>query len=147
MTRPSAQRASLAIGLLLLVVSSSHAQVLAPGNRPTLSPWFGLYQRNGGPLDNYHTFVRPQIDLDNTLQRHQTAIQRNNAGVASLGLELVEQGQVHPTGTGSVYMDYSHYYPMLGGSNRTMQSAVPARRIKPVQAVSSGGRAMTSMAH
>jgi hypothetical protein len=107
------------MSILLLVASSSPAQVLAPGNRPTLSPWFGLYQRNGGPLDNYHTFVRPQIQLDNTLQRQHLAIQRNNEGVQSLSREvsqLADQGQMHPTGIGSVFMDYSHYYPSLGGS-------------------------------
>jgi hypothetical protein len=119
MTRPSTKLAVAALGLLLLAASSSHAQVLAPGNRPTLSPWFGLYQRNSGPLDNYHTFVRPQIQLENTLQRHQVAIQRNYEGVASLDREMSEltaPGQVHPTGIGSGFMNYSHYYPSLGGS-------------------------------
>ena len=33
--------------------------------------------------------------------------------------EQMENGQkeiqVHPTGTGSVFMQYSHYYPMRGG--------------------------------
>jgi hypothetical protein len=122
MIRPLMQYATLTLGLLLLGASSSPAQVMAPGARPTFSPWFGLYQRNSGPLDNYHTFVQPQIRLENTLQRHQAAIQRNNEGVASLDRELSqfgEPGQVHPTGTGSVFMDYSHYYPALGGSQIT----------------------------
>ena len=122
MRRPSARYAILALGLLLLAASSSRAQVLAPGNRPVFSPWFGLYQRNSGPLDNYHTFVQPQIRLENTLQRQHIAIQRTNEGVASLGRELSqfgEQGPVHPTGTGSVFMDYSHYYPSLSGSAPT----------------------------
>jgi hypothetical protein len=135
MARRSAQYATLTLGILLLAASSSHAQVLAPGNRPTFSPWFGLYQRNGGPLDNYHTFVQPRIDLDNTLQRHQAAIHRNNEGVASLNRELSqfgEQTQVHPTGAGSVFMDYGHYYPSLSGSGPTMQNATHARGAKKV---------------
>jgi hypothetical protein len=149
MTRGSVQYATLAFGILLLAATSSYAQVLAPGNRPPFSPWFGLYQRNGGPLDNYHTFVQPRIELDNTLQRQQAAIHRNYEGVASLGREfsqIGEQGQVHPTGTGSVFMDYSHYYPALGGSGRAMQYAIRARQVKPLQAASSG-RAMPSMPH
>jgi hypothetical protein len=130
MARRSAICATLTLGILLLAASSSYAQVLAPGNRPTFSPWFGLYQRNGGPLDNYHTFVQPRIELDNTLQRHQAAIHRNNEGVASLNRELSqfgEQTQMHPTGTGSVFMDYSHYYPSLGGSGPTTPNAIRAR--------------------
>jgi hypothetical protein len=148
MTRRSAPCAALALAFLLFA-SSLHAQVLAPGNRPPLSPWFGLYQRNGGPLDNYHTFVQPRIQLDNTLQGHQAAIQRNNAGVTSLGRELsqfTEQDQVHPTGTNSVFMHYSHYYPAQGGGGRAMQGAARARRVKPAQPASSS-RAMAAAAH
>jgi hypothetical protein len=84
------------------------------GPRPVLSPWFGLYQRNGGPLDNYHTFVRPKIAINDTFQQQQSAIQHNNAGINSLGqdvLQLQEPGTVRPTGTASVFMNYSHYYP------------------------------------
>ena len=139
MTRRSARYGVLALAVLLFA-ASSQAQVLAPGIRPTLSPWFGLYQRNGGPLDNYHTFVQPRIELDNTLQRHQTAIQRNNAGVTSIGRELshlAEQDQAHPTGSNSVFMHYSHYYPAQGGGGRTMQGAVRARHVKPAQSASS----------
>jgi hypothetical protein len=152
MTRRSAQFASLTVAILsfaLFAPSSSHAQVLAPGNRPPLSPWFGLYQRNGGPLDNYHTFVQPRIQLDNTLQRHHAAIQRNSAGVASLGHDLsqFEEQGVRPTGTGSVFMDYSHYYPGRGGG-RSVQSAAHVRRIKPMQDASSGRvRAAEAAAH
>jgi hypothetical protein len=138
MTRPSAQYVTLPLAILLLAASSLHAQVPAPGDRPALSPWFGLYQRNSGPLDNYHTFVQPRIELNNTLQRHQAAIQRNNEGVVSLGHELGDQRQLHPTGTGSVFMDYSHYYPSLGGSGRAMQNAnIRARHMKLVQGASS----------
>jgi hypothetical protein len=137
MTRPAAQYLTLTIGILLFAGTSSHAQVLAPGNRPIFSPWFGLYQRNGGPLDNYHTFVQPQIELSNTLQRHHVAIQRNNEGIVALGRgmsQFEEQGTVHPTGTGSVFMDYSHYYPSLGGSGRPSPITVSARHIKTMQA-------------
>jgi hypothetical protein len=92
--------------------------------------------------------VQPRIELDNTLQRHHLAIQRNNEGIAALGhglSQIEEQGSVRPTGTGSVFMDYSHYYPSMGGSGRTTQSAVRVSRpTRPVQ-YGSVGRPMTSM--
>jgi hypothetical protein len=119
----------LAVGAVLLGTSSAPAQVLLPGNRPALSPWFNLYQRRGGPLDNYHMFVRPQIELSNTLQRQQANIQNNNTGVAALDQEVTQlRGPVRPTGTASVFMYYSHYYPLQGGVNRAMPGAIGFRR-------------------
>jgi hypothetical protein len=90
------------------------AQVLAPGARPTFSPWFSLYQHNTGPLDNYHILVQPQIQAINTFQQQGAAIQSNASGLAAIGEDvnrLQERGRVHSTGTNSVFMYYSHYYP------------------------------------
>ena len=110
-------------------------RVLAPGSRPTLSPWFGLYQRNGGPLDNYHTFVRPQIELRNTLLRQQAAIQRNSAGIASIDRDLGEQGQLHPTGTGSVLYGLRPLLPFAGRqrSHHAKREPYPPRETRFIE--------------
>jgi hypothetical protein len=81
--------------------------------RPTLSPWLNLYQRNSGPLDNYHSFVRPELQLQGTLRQQNTAIQSQDQDLRKLSGQFsdIEQGKsVHPTGTGSLYMEYSHFY-------------------------------------
>ncbi len=126
MTRLQTVVASLTVGAVLSIAQVTHAQGQATdfGSRPTLSPWFGLYQKNGGPIDNYHTFVRPRVDLNDTLQRQQADIQRNEAGVNSLGQDMTqlqeEHAGVRPTGSATEYvryMNYSHYYPTAKGAH------------------------------
>ncbi|MCE5268552.1 MAG: hypothetical protein LLG00_11770 [Planctomycetaceae bacterium] len=113
--------AALGFGVILSAASMAHAQAQPgdPASRPALSPWFGLYQKNGGPLDNYHMFVRPRFQLNNTLRQQQDAIQSNNAGIRSLDQEMTstqERMGIRPTGSASVFMNYSHYYPGPGQS-------------------------------
>jgi hypothetical protein len=84
---------------------------------PTLSPWFDLYNRNTGPLDNYHQFVRPEINLRSTLKQTDARLHLQGAGLQALGAEVAQGTQqqgVRPTGAASVFMNYSHYYPSQG---------------------------------
>jgi hypothetical protein len=130
MTQSRICRAGVTLGLLLLLATPLQAQRYDVGQRPVLSPWFGLYQRNNGPLDNYHTYVRPELELNDTLDRQQAGIERNTTGIKSLGQDVTQMQRpqtVHPTGAASVFMDYSHYYPSrMAGSN-----ARPAVRARP----------------
>jgi len=114
--------------VFLLCVGPVHAQRsprFRPGyqpSRPTLSPWFELYRRDSGPLDTYHEFVRPKIQLRDTLRRHSVGLQRQQAGLqrheadlqrqgAAVGRMMSVMGQaIRPTGTASRFMNYSHYY-------------------------------------
>jgi hypothetical protein len=121
--------AVLTVGIALLTGRSALGQELSPLNRPTLSPWFGLYQRNSGPLDNYHTFVRPEIQLRNTLRNQQANIQQNTAAINALGQDAAqtqEYGRVRPTGTGSTFMTQSSYF-------QTNRSATTAARTPTAQ--------------
>ena len=81
---------------------------------PTFSPWFDMFERNTGPLDNYHSFVRPTQRLYGTLQNQGTGLQRQDTGMRSLGRQVQQQQSrqpnVRPTGTGSTFMNLSHYY-------------------------------------
>jgi len=137
MTRPQVVVTLLLAGALLTSARAASAQ--GPESRyrpsrPTLSPWFDLYQRNSGPLDNYHQFVRPQIELQDTLTQQNAAIQRGSAGLRSLRSEvtdLQQEGNVRPTGTGSVFMDYSHFYPSKQSAGRTAGAAGRQRTWKP----------------
>lgn len=107
--------------------------------KPTISPWFNLYNRNTGPLDNYNTYVRPEMELRDTLQQHASGIQRNSTGIRSLGHEvnqLQTEGLIRPTGTGSGFMNYSHYYPALGQGRAAAAPAAQhgASSFKPASA-------------
>ncbi|MBN2475901.1 MAG: hypothetical protein JXB62_14915 [Pirellulales bacterium] len=105
--------------LLLAVADSALAQFPGANYRPSafrqpsFSPWLNLYRRDSGVLDPYHNFVRPEQQLINTLQRQQASLQRQNVGLQTLGQQLTQferTGSVRPTGTASVFMNYSHYY-------------------------------------
>jgi len=82
---------------------------------PPLSPWLKLYSRQAGPLDNYHSFVRPELQLRETLRRQALLIDQQSAGMSDLRNEVtgLQTGRpVRPTGAGAVFMGYSHYYDM-----------------------------------
>jgi hypothetical protein len=101
----------LASGVLLLSALSASAQVSSyRPPTPTLSPWLNLYGNTPGPLDSYHSYVLPQLQLRDAMRQQDARIQNLGHEVTRLG----ESGEVPPTGTGSVYMSYLHYYPALG---------------------------------
>ena len=122
MKRLSLVSALLIACAVLCEAQSAYAQRRPPRVRshssPTLSPWLQLYRRDGGPLDNYHNFVRPEQQLRRTLDRHGTAIQRQKAGIRSLGNQVstMQRGSsVRPTGAHGTFMNYSHYFGVGGG--------------------------------
>jgi hypothetical protein len=85
--------------------------------RPTISPYFGYFTYGGStPLGPYLTIVRPEMWLSDTLARQRAALR----GMST----IVERPRGGPpraaarggvpstaTGTGGVFMDYSHFYP------------------------------------
>ena len=78
--------------------------------RPTVSPYLNLLRNDNGPVPNYYSLVRPQLN--------QQAFDRQIGSVARLQslsiqrLEDVAQMQTtRSTGTGSVYRNLSHFYP------------------------------------
>jgi hypothetical protein len=118
-------------------VPSLFAQMGYYSENGTISPWMNMFQRHPGPLDNYHSFVQPQMQLQRTLALQGAALQRHRTEIQSLGQAMSEsqhEGGIPPTGTGSVFMDYSHYYSGGGsasssrraGQRLTRSSLVPA---------------------
>ncbi len=93
------------------------AQGIAPLTRyptPALSPWFNLYNRQGGPVDNYNMFVQPEVQLRNTLQRQQFYNQRQTAASTTLGQQVSQLEEdrlgVQPTGAPSGFMNAGRYF-------------------------------------
>jgi len=110
--------------LVGVCVAPSWAQGMRPSytpSSPTLSPWFGLYNRDSGPLDNYHNFVRPRQRVYRALQQQHNEIQRQSSNLNALGQEVLSMRQpssLRPTGVGSTFMNYSHYYSVQPPARR-----------------------------
>ena len=111
-------------------------QGLGLGANPPLSPWLNLYNRSPGPVDNYHMYVQPVQQLQNTLQAQQMGINHNAAAVNSASDQFTSQAEAYfaaatPTGNGAGFMNQGHYFnntgmggagvfgmPGIGGSGR-----------------------------
>jgi hypothetical protein len=129
-------RRPVILGLLAILAlawaSPSWGQMGYNPPRGPISPWMNMFQRRVGPLDNYNSWVRPQIQLQDAMARQNFAIQQQAAGLEALGQQVEVKPGAHqpirPTGTGSVFMNFGHYYPMLGGSplNRVQPSPRPS---------------------
>jgi hypothetical protein len=111
------------LATLLGIVSVASAQ--APGgpppgryqpSRPTISPYLNLLRRNAGPIPNYYSLVRPQLQQLDTNQRQQAFNSRQQDAVRSLDRQVlrIAESPAAPTGTGAVFRNYSNYYPSLG---------------------------------
>lgn len=122
---------------LLITALPAVAQNTYTPQRPVLSPWLQLGQSNSGPLDNYHTYVQPQLQLYDTLRQQSAEIERQQIGLQTLSYEvsspLGKQAAMVPTGQGGTFMNLGHYF----GSNRTSISR-PATAAATRQAISHG---------
>ena len=118
--------------IFLLSVQSARAQRRRPvPRRPTISPWLNLSRTDPGPLGGYLSDVRPRQQLARSLQQQNARLQHQGSSIRSLGrrMSLAERPpeSVRPTGTGGVFMNYSHYYQMRGlsGSSGSRRSWTP----------------------
>jgi hypothetical protein len=103
-----------------------------------------LYQKQGGPLDPYHTFVQPQLQLRDTVQQQQAGLQRQSAGLSALGDYVSQTGsernrQIAPTGVGAGFMTQGRYFGTEPSSETGRGARGAARRSwTPPPAQSSG---------
>lgn len=135
---PKAMRRLSLISIMLIAafILSHGTPAAAQGYRPakpTLSPWLNLYEKRGGPLDPYHQFVRPELQLQDTLRQQNLTNQRQSAEVSALGRQVTQMEEdrlapIRPTGSASVFMSYSHYYYAQGAAGRAPQTAPQAKR-------------------
>jgi hypothetical protein len=81
---------------------------------PTLSPYLDYFRAPQGPLDSYHEYVRPKIDLRNTLAQQDRQMRAQAQGLRALNNDwsrAQRTGTLAPTGTGAGFFNYSHFYP------------------------------------
>jgi hypothetical protein len=105
-----------AMGLILLAAASASAQRRGPARYsppygPTISPYLQYYNRPVGVLGNYYTFVRPEVQLRATLRAQQQQIVNVETQVQAAEASRIRAEAVAPTGTGSTFMNRSHFYP------------------------------------
>ncbi len=100
------------VGVLLFIASTASAQT-----RPALSPWLSLYNNNrGGVLDNYHTFVAPQMQIQKDFQQQGQQIQRQQTEQRTLEdqinktLNAPKKRASYSPQNGAGYRQYLHYY-------------------------------------
>ncbi len=90
-----------------------------PGISP-FSPWLNMYQKHGGPLDQYHMFVQPAEEQQNAFQSLQFGIQHNANTVNSVADQFSSQADATraagtPTGVGAGFMNQGKYFGTTGG--------------------------------
>ncbi len=119
------------------VVFSVGQPAYAQPRQGTLSPWLNMFGRNRGPLGPYLSDVRPEQQLQTTLQQHGAGLQQHDArlqrqhvGMGLLGQQMINlerTGTIRSTGTGGGFMNYSHYYqfPGMAAGRRSMQMRAP----------------------
>ncbi len=117
--------------IFLLSVQSARAQRRRNlPRRPAISSWLNLSRAEPGPLGGYLSDVRPRQQFARSLQQQNARLQHQASSIRSLGrrMSLAERPpeSVRPTGTGSVFMNYSHYYQRgLSGSSGSRRSWSP----------------------
>ena len=114
--------------LLLLVASEGYSQTTrsrAPrryrgvANEPYISPYMNLVRPDGDAAFNYSTLVQPQLQQ---MQFNQQQAQENFAFGRQIQQTQAEimtpyglRSTMRPTGGVATRMNYSHYYPDMGG--------------------------------
>ena len=110
------------LGLAILVVCSVvNSECLAQRSSryepssPTVSPYLNLLRRDSGGVPNYYSFIRPQQRQQTANSRQQIVNQQIGRALERQQDELLQfgdqmQSQIAPTGAGSVFLNFSHYY-------------------------------------
>lgn len=79
-------------------------------SRPTVSPYLNLLRSDSGPLPNYYSLVRPQLNQEKFDNQISAATRQNSIAVQRLSALSSNSQGGNATGTDSVYSNYSHYY-------------------------------------
>ncbi|TVS09999.1 MAG: hypothetical protein EA424_26075 [Planctomycetaceae bacterium] len=113
-----------AIVTAILFYSLTHtatAQWWSPPAGPTITPQLDHFSRPVGMLDTYHTFIRPRAELRSRLIGLDAAVTQQDRRLDQINHNLMQtsSSQTAPTGTGSSFMNHSHFYPGLRPMPRT----------------------------
>jgi hypothetical protein len=98
---------AIALAIALAMTSEGFAQGARryQPSRPTVSPYLNLYRNNVGPLPNYYSLVRPQLNQQ-TLNDRVLAQQAQQSATLGVLQSQSAQSTVTPTGKRSWFMTY-----------------------------------------
>jgi hypothetical protein len=108
--------AVLLVGVLGSELWAQRPVLRTPSNRFGRPPVYDLFRENTGILPNYYQFYRPRQQLQQTLQMQDYQLQRQDGAIRSMQNQwraAEQRGSIAPTGTGSRFMDTTHFYPGL----------------------------------
>jgi hypothetical protein len=106
--------------IALALAAEAHAQGTLPTppgvapylNRPTVSPYLNLLQRNTNPAINYYGIVRPEFQFRRTINQLASQVQEAQADI-----NTGQAGAVFQTGHPVQFMNLSHFY--AGGQGQS----------------------------
>ena len=87
---------------------------------PTLSPYLLYRNFPTGPLDNYHSFVRPAFRLQSTIRTQDQqlrTLEQNVRTIESSRGSQIRRSDLTPTGHGAEFMNFFGFFS-AGPSNR-----------------------------
>ncbi len=87
---------------------------------PTLSPYLLYRNFPSGPLDNYHSFVRPTLRLQSTIRtqgQQLRTLERDVRTIESTRGAQIRRSDLSPTGHGATFMNLHGFFPG-GPANR-----------------------------
>ena len=105
-----------ALLLVFVCASSAHAQRPSRYQSPsgaTISPYLNYFRQDTGVLNQYYHFVRPDLRLRDTIQDLERTTVQQRSQIRNLESDFLQirEPSARPTGTGSGFMNYSHFYP------------------------------------
>ncbi len=109
----------ITLGIMLAVHGRNSAGQDRPRytpQRPTISPYLNLLRNDSGPLPNYYSLVRPQLNQQSFDNRILSTTRAQELQVRKLN-EVTDAAAAGPTGTGgtfgnlSQFRNRSHFYP------------------------------------
>ena len=91
---------------------------------PTTSPFLNLNRPGSSSAVNYYNLVRPEFEFRNDFQSLQRQVNQNRALVG----EAIADAGLPTTGHTTSFLNYSHFYPRLGGGFAGRSSTAPPTR-------------------
>ncbi len=90
----------------------------------TLSPYLNLTNPDIGPLPNYFSLARPQLQQQDINKRQMLVSQEQESQIADLDKSFgIHSSEIKSTGTGAGFMNFDHFYPSAGGSSASRGSS------------------------
>ena len=112
----------LATGTVFAQFGATRNSWFPQNNPPPLSAWLELERVSSSQLDSYHQYVKPQLELERFLTAQRREMNRHMDNQKTMQKDISQmrhfrqeqsyqmQSEASPTGKGSGYGNYLHYY-------------------------------------